>query len=392
MLQVLDLGQVVAGNFCGAVLGYFGADVIKVEPPGSGDALRSLRMVDKSGTSLWWRSYGRNRRCLTLDLRQQAGRDICRQLADRADVLVENFRPGVMEKWGLGPQDLKPELVYARISGYGQTGPKASLPGYASVCEAYGGFRHLNGFADRPPVRPNISLGDTLAGLHAALGIAMALLHRQTHNKQVPGQVVDASISESMFNMLEGCIPELVHHGHDRPPSGSTISGVVPSATLETLDGRWIIIGGNGDSIYSRLMAAVGRPDMGAQNPDYATNTQRCQREMEIYQVLGDWVKSHTLDAVMAAMKEARVPAGPILSTADIYKEEQFQQRDMFEEATAPEGEEEYTLPAMLPVMVGTPGCTRWAGPALGQHTSEILAELGRNPEEVHKLRDANVI
>ncbi|KAL3147428.1 hypothetical protein ABBQ38_014493 [Trebouxia sp. C0009 RCD-2024] len=392
-IKVLDLGQVVAGNFCGAALAYFGADVIKVEPPGTGDALRSLRTTDKSGNSLWWRSYGRNRRCITVDMRQEEGRHIIKQLANNVDVLVENFRPGVMEKWGLGPKDLKPDMIFARISGYGQTGPKSQLAGYASVCEAYGGFRHLNGFADRPPVRPNMSLGDTLAGLHAAFGIVMALLHRQRHDNKVPGQVVDAAISESMFNMLEGCIPEYVYSGHDRPPSGSTISGVVPSATMQSKDGKYVIIGGNGDSVYSRLMAAVGRPDMASSNPLYATNTHRCQRADEIYKVIGDWVASHTHDEVLAAMAEARVPSGPILSTADIYKEEQFRQRNMFHVAAPPEGGEEVTLPAMLPVMTGTPGSTRWAGPDLGHHTDEVLKEqLNLDSDELLRLRQQKVI
>ncbi|KAA6422537.1 MAG: CAIB BAIF family [Trebouxia sp. A1-2] len=392
-IKVLDLGQVVAGNFCGAALAYFGADVTKVEPPGAGDALRSLRTADTSGTSLWWRSYGRNRRCMTVDMRQEEGRQIIKQLANKVDVLVENFRPGVMEKWKLGPKDLKPDLVFARISGYGQTGPKAQLAGYASVCEAYGGFRHLNGFADRPPVRPNMSLGDTLAGLHAAFGIVMALLHRQRHDNKAPGQVVDAAISESMFNMMEGCIPEYAYNGHDRPPSGSTISGVVPSATLQSKDGKYVIIGGNGDSVYSRLMAAVGRPDMSSANPLYATNTHRCQRADEIYKVIGDWVASHTHEEVLAAMAKARVPSGPILSTADIYREEQYRQRNMFETAAPPGGGEEVTLPAMLPVLTGTPGRTKWAGPDLGHHTVEVLREqLKLDDAAIVKLQQQKVI
>ena len=248
--KVLDLGQVVAGNFCSGLLAYFGADVIKVEPPGRGDALRHLRDLDPSGTSLWWRSYGRNRRCITLDLHQESGRDIVRKLADNVDVLVENFRPGVMEKWGLGPKDLPSKLVYTRISGYGQTGPKAPLPGYASVCEAYGGFRYINGYADRAPVRPNISLGDSLAGLHAAFGTVMALLRRDgPHNgtqgnlDNALGQVVDAAISESLFNMLEGCVSEYAASQAVRPPSGSTLTGVVPSGCWKASDGVYVIIG-----------------------------------------------------------------------------------------------------------------------------------------------------
>lgn len=292
--KVLDLGQVVAGNFAGALLAYFGADVIKVEPPG-GDPLRSLRVLDATGTSLWWRTYGRNRRCMVADLRTAAGRDVVRQLASKCDLLVENFTPGKMEGWGLGPADLDARLVYCRISGYGQTGPMAGRPGYASVCEAHSGFRAVNGFPDRPPVRPNISLGDTLAGLHAAFGGVMALLARDrglTGVGRAPrppapvgGQVVDAAITESVFSMLEACVPEWVEGGVDREPSGSTISGVVPSATFRTADARWCVVGGNGDSVYTRLMEAVGRPDMGAQSPAFKDNAARCARADEIYEV-----------------------------------------------------------------------------------------------------------
>ncbi|KAL4419798.1 hypothetical protein ABPG75_006896 [Micractinium tetrahymenae] len=392
-IKVLDVGQVVAGNFCGGLLAYFGADVIKVEPPGRGDALRHLRMEDGTGTSLWWRSYGRNRRCITIDLHNEEGRQVLRQLANHCDVVVENFRPGVMEKWQLGPKDLKPELVYTRISGYGQTGPRAQLPGYASVCEAFGGFRYINGFADRPPVRPNISLGDSLAGLHAAFGTVMALLHRSQLGAGAAGQVVDASISESMFNMLEGCVSEYAAQGVVRPPSGSTLTGVVPSGTWKAKDGVYVIIGGNGNSVYNRLIAAMGRPDMGIENPRFATDALRCQNEKEILEVIEEWVGSHTSEEVMAAMNEARVPAGPILSTADIVAEPQYQHRGMIHAAAPPSGGPEITMPAMLPVMHGTPGATRWAGPDLGEHTEEVLrGELGLGDAEIRRLRECGAI
>ncbi|KAL6782311.1 hypothetical protein ACKKBG_A06315 [Auxenochlorella protothecoides x Auxenochlorella symbiontica] len=258
-IKVLDLGQVVAGNFAGALLAYYGADVVKVEPPGKGDALRSLRLADASGTSLWWRSYGRNRRCITVDLHSAAGQGVVRRLAGRSDVLVENFRPGVMEGWGLGPKDLPPHLIYTRISGYGQTGPRAREPGYASVCEAYGGLRAINGFPDGPPIRPNISLGDSLAGLHAAFGAVMALLHRDRARgpggacaglgtPSGSGQVVDVAISESIFNMMEGAVPEWFTHRAIRPPSGTTLTNVVPSGAWQAQDGKYVIIGGNGNS------------------------------------------------------------------------------------------------------------------------------------------------
>ncbi|KAG2426510.1 hypothetical protein HXX76_011737 [Chlamydomonas incerta] len=398
-VKVLDLGQVVAGNFCGALLAYFGADVIKVEPPKKGDALRSLRTLDPSGTSLWWRCHGRNRKCVTINLNVHEGRELVKRLSANVDVLVENFRPGVMEGWGLGPAHLRPDLVYTRISGYGQTGPRAPDPGYASVCEAYGGFRHLNGYADRPPVRPNISLGDTLAGLHGAFGAVMALLHRNKLRQQpgaspaAGGQVVDAAISESVFNMLESCVAEVAMAGEDRQPSGSTISGVVPSGTFHTKDGRYVVIGGNGDSVYTRLMAAIGRPEMGAANPAYATNSDRVAAEAEIMGAIEAWCAQHTLDEVMVAMNKARVPAGPILSTAAIMQEPQYQARGMFHTAPPPSGGAAVTMPALLPVLSATPGATRWAGPELGEHTEQVLkSELGLTDSELEALRAKGAI
>ena len=278
----------MAGGYAGGILAYFGADVIKVEPPGRGDALRHLRMSDASGTSLWWRSYGRNRRCITLDLRRKEGQDIVRRLANQSDVLVSNFTPGKMEEWGLGPADLDPSIVHVLISGYGQTGPLAKSPGYASVCEAFGGLRHINGYPDRPPVRANASLGDTLAGRHGAFGAVMALLHR---DRTAPrggaagrgqGQVVDAAISESIFAMLEGCVPEYAMHGYDRPPSGSTLTGVPASGTWLAADGVYVVIGGNGNSVYDRLVARIGRPDLASANPEYASDAKRCDHEQQI--------------------------------------------------------------------------------------------------------------
>lgn len=389
--KVLDCGQVVAGNFAGALLSYFGADVIKVEPPKRGDALRHLRTIDDSGTSLWWRTYGRNRRCITVDMHSELGRDVVKRLANKCDVLIENFRPGVMEKWGLGPIDLKEDLIYTRISGYGQTGPKAHLPGYASVCEAVGGLRHLNGYPDRAPVRPNLSLGDSLAGLHAAFGAVMALLARE--HKSASGQVVDATISESVFNMLEGCVPEWMEMGQDRGPSGSTVTGVVPSGTWKSKDEHWVVIGGNGNSVYSRLVEAIGRPDMGLGNERYATDSARVKHEVEINEAIEAWVGQHTKDEVIEIMTKARVPAGPILAPSEISSDLQYWARGMLQHVAPPGSNRQYHMPGIAPVLHGTPGRTRWAGPELGQHTEEVLKqELGMDDAEIAKLREAGAI
>ncbi|KAG1680424.1 hypothetical protein FOA52_015515 [Chlamydomonas sp. UWO 241] len=312
-----------------------------------------------------------------------------------------------MEGWGLGPKDLNPDLVYARISGYGQTGPRAREPGYASVCEAFGGFRAVNGYPDRPPVRPNISLGDTLAGMHAAFGTVMALLHRQ--RTKGPGQVIDASISESVFNVMEACVTEYAMAGQDRPPSGSTISDVVPSGTFRCSDGRYVVIGGNGDSVYTRLMEAIGHPEMGAGSPEYADNAKRCVRVDEIMGAIEHWCVGRPLAVVVSVLKAARVPSGPILSMRDIMKDPQYVARGMIQDAPRlpraasvsadggaaqqPQKPDSFVVPAMLPLMSATPGSTRWAGPELGQHTDEILRfELGLSDAELAELRAKGAI
>ena len=264
-IRVLEMGQLIAGPFAGCMLAYFGAEVIKVEPPGTGDPLRNWRVL-RDGTSLWWRAMGRNKKCITLNLREPKGREIARALALRSDVLIENFRPGTMEKWGLGPDELRaeaPDLVYTRVSGYGQTGPFATKPGFASVCEGFGGLRYINGFPGEPPVRPNLSLGDTLAALHAVIGVLLALVHRNRIDGSAvggPGQVVDVAIYESVYNVLEAMVPEYDGAGIVREPSGSTLTGIVPTNTYPCADGRYVIIGGNADSIFKRLMRGGGAP------------------------------------------------------------------------------------------------------------------------------------
>jgi crotonobetainyl-CoA:carnitine CoA-transferase CaiB-like acyl-CoA transferase len=313
-VRVLELGQLIAGPFAGCILGYFGAEIIKVEPPGNGDALRNWRILDDTGTSLWWRSMARNKRCVTINLREERGRELVHELAMRSDVLVENFRPGTMEKWGLGPQrysELRPELVYTRVSGYGQSGPYSARPGFASACEGFGGFRYINGFPGEAPVRPNLSMGDTLAAMNAVIGTLMALLGRARPGGK--GQVVDVAIYESVFNMLESVVPEFDGAGVVREPSGTTLTGIVPTNTYRCADGRFIVIGGNGDSIFKRLMQVAGRSDL-ADDERLRDNAGRVRHQGEIDDAINAWTGTLNANEVLAQLDQAAVPNGPINS------------------------------------------------------------------------------
>jgi len=385
-IRVIEIGQLVAGPFCGTLLGYFGAEVIKVEPPGKGDPLRGWRALDETGTSYWWYSIARNKKSVTANLRSEEGRAVVKKLIQSADVVIENFRPGTMEKWGLGPDDFKesnPGLVYTRISGYGQTGPLASRPGYASVSEAFSGFRYVNGFPDRPPVRPNLSMGDSLAGLHAAFGTILSLLHRARNDE--PGQVVDIAIYESMYNLMESVVPEYVATGDVRGPSGSTITGIVPTNTYLCADNKYVVIGGNGDSIYKRLMHAAGYSEL-AEDPRMADNAGRVEHEQTIDQALAAWTSSISSTEVLRILAEADVPSGPMYSVEDMLADPQYQARGMFEEVQA--GDKTVTIPAIMPRLSSTPGQTRWAGPgAVGDDTDSTYAELGLSVDEIQNLR-----
>ncbi|HZN85681.1 MAG TPA: CaiB/BaiF CoA-transferase family protein [Burkholderiales bacterium] len=389
-IRVLEMGQLLAGPFAGCVLGYFGAEVIKIEPP-RGDPIRGWREV-RDGTSLWWASLARNKKSVTLDLQSARGRELARALAAKSDVLIENFRPGTMEKWGLGPEELKrlrPELIYARVSGYGQTGPYAARPGFASVCEGFAGFRYLNGVPGEAPVRPNISMGDTLAGLHAVLGILLALAAR-LRGKAAAGQVVDVAIYESVFNMLEGVVPEYDGAGVVREPSGSTITGIVPTNTYRCADGKYVVIGGNGDSIYQRLMRAIGRPEM-AEDARYASNALRVQNERAIDAAISAWTGARDAAEVLAALRDAEVPNGPIYSVADMMADPHFNARGMFE--TVSVGGKPLKIPAIPPLLGETPGRTDAPGPALGAHTDEVLETvLGLPAAARDELRAAGVV
>jgi crotonobetainyl-CoA:carnitine CoA-transferase CaiB-like acyl-CoA transferase len=388
-IRVLELGQLLAGPFTGSILGYFGAEVIKIESPDGGDPIRGWREV-QDGTSLWWYSLGRNKKSVAIDLKTDQGRFLAKQLIATADVVVENFRPGVMEKWGLGPEQFKetnPKLVYARISGFGQTGPYSKKPGYASVTEGISGFRYVNGVKGEAPVRPNLSIGDTIAGIHTALGIAMALLEC---NKSGSGQVVDVALYEAMFNLMEGVVPEYDGAGVIRQPSGSTVTGIVPTNTYKCSDEKFVVIGGNGDAIYKRLMIAAGHPKM-ATDPAMANNAGRVIHEKEIDAALASWCASIPAKAVIDALEAVTVPVGPIYSVADMMQDEHFQARGLFEEVEI--NGKPLKIPAMIPRLEKTPGSTRWPGPKLGSHTDEVLRDvLGLDDAAMQDLSDDGII
>jgi crotonobetainyl-CoA:carnitine CoA-transferase CaiB-like acyl-CoA transferase len=387
--RVIELGQLLAGPFAGCMLGYFGAEVIKIEPPNGGDPIRRWREM-RGDTSLWWRSLARNKKLVTLDLKTAEGIELVRQLIEKADVVIENFRPGVVEKWGLGPDDFSdsnPGLVYARISGYGQDGPYASKPGFASVCEGMSGFRYVNGHPGEAPVRPNLSIGDTISGIHAALGIALALLEKQTSGK---GQVIDVALVESMFNLMEAVIPEFDGNGVIREPSGSTVTGIVPTNTYRCSDGKYIVIGGNGDSIFQRLMITAEYPGM-AEDPRLASNPGRVEHEAEIDAVLSQWCAAHDSTDLLQQLDQARVPAGPIYNVEDMLNDEHFNVRGLFE--TVEINGQPLKIPAIMPKLTRTPGSTRWPGGELGQDNREVLEGLlGLDEQQMNALRSAAVI
>lgn len=387
--RVIELGQLLAGPFAGCMLGYFGAEVIKIESPNGGDPIRNWRQM-KDGTSLWWYSLARNKKSVTIDLKTKAGIELVKQLIDTADIVIENFRPGVVENWGIGPEEFKqsnPKLVYARISGYGQTGPYASKPGFASVCEGISGFRYVNGHPDQAPVRPNLSIGDTISGIHAALGICLALLEQKNSGK---GQVVDVALYESMFNLMEAVVPEYDGANVIRQPSGSTVTGIVPTNTYRCLDGKYVVIGGNGDSIFVRLMTAAGYPDM-ACDPALSSNAGRVGHEVKIDQALSSWCAENDSVSILAILDENAVPGGPIYNVEDMVNDEHFKARGLFESVEI--NGEALKIPAILPKLSNTPGATRWAGPALGSHTHDVLGSLlGLSGEKLTQLAQEGVI
>ena len=374
-LRVIELGQLIAGPFASKILAEFGADVIKVEPPSGGDPLRGWRLIHE-GTSVWWAAHARNKRSLTLDLRTPEGQGVGRELAKDADILIENFRPGGMEKWGLGFKDLhaiNPKLIMLRVSGYGQTGPYRDRPGFGVIGEAMGGLRYLSGEPGRPPVRVGVSIGDTLSGLHGVIGVMMALRHREQQGGL--GQEVDVALYESVFNMMESLLPEYSKFGAVRQPSGASMPGIVPTNAYLCKDGRYALIAGNGDSIYKRLMESIGRPDLAA-DPALANNVGRAANVDLIDQAISDFTLQHDLDAILDLMNKAGVPAGKSYDAADIANDPHYQAREMILEAKLPDGSS-VAVPGIVPKLSATPGQINREAPTLGQHTGEILDALG---------------
>jgi len=373
-VRVIEMGQLIAGPFCGKTLGEFGADVIKIEAPGMGDPLRNWRML-KNGTSVWWQVQSRNKRSLALDLRNPEGQAIARRLISEADVLIENFRPGTLEAWGLGWDELhaiNPNLVMLRISGYGQTGPYRDLPGFGAIGEAMGGLRHLTGEPGRVPVRVGISIGDTLAALHGTIGVLMALYHCKVNGGV--GQIIDVALHESVFNVMESLIPEYSAFGAVRQAAGSALPGISPSNAYPCLDG-YVLIAGNGDSIYKRLMETIGRPDLGHAQ-DLASNAGRTLRVAELDAAIGAWTKIQTLHDVLRTLHVARVPAGRVYTAKDIHEDPHYRARDMILNQTTRDGDC-IEVPGIVPKLSATPGTIRSSAPHLGDDTDGVLQQMG---------------
>ncbi len=388
-LKVLELGQLIAGPFATKLLGEFGADVIKIEPPGTGDPLRKWRMIE-DGTSLWWHVQTRNKRSVALDLRSEEGQGLVRQLAAEADVVVENFRPGTLDNWGLGWEalsQLNPQLIMVHISGYGQTGPYRDKPGFGVIGEAMGGLRYLTGQPGEPSVRVGVSIGDSLSALYAVIGTLLAL---QERNRSGLGQEIDVALYESVFAMMESLLPEFDASGQVRKPSGSALPGITPSNAYRCQGGDYVLIAGNGDSIFKRLMGVIGRDDL-ANDPALAHNDGRSQQADMIDAAIQSWTEDRPRDAILQALDEARVPAGYPYTAEDIAHDPHYLAREMIQTFTRPNGKP-LKVPGVLPKLSATPGRLGDGGPALGQHTDDVLDELGIDHETRAKLLQAGII
>ena len=388
-LRVIELGQLIAGPFAAKTLADFGADVIKIEPPTTGDPLRKWRLL-KDGTSVWWQIQSRNKRSIALDLKQAEAQDIVRQLVKDADVLIENFRPGAMEGWGLGPDELlaiNPKLIMLRISGYGQTGPYRDKPGFGVVAEAMSGLRHLTAEPGRVPVRVGVSIGDTLASLHGVMGILLALHERHTSGK---GQVIDIALYEAVFNCMESLLPEFSAFGAVREAAGSALPGIAPSNAYKCQDGGYVLIAGNGDSIFKRLMHTMGRDDLG-QDTALADNAGRVKRVDEIDAAIGAWTATRTVAQVLEQLDAASVPAGRIYTVADIAADPHYQARDMILQTVMADGST-LALPGIVPKLSRTPGSHRRNAPEIGQDTDAVLQDIGLTAAQIKTLKDKGIV
>jgi formyl-CoA transferase len=389
-LKVVELGTLIAGPFCSRLLAEFGAEVIKIEAPEGGDPLRTWRKVHR-GTSLWWSVQARNKKSVTVNLKDARGQEVARRLIARADIAVENFRPGALEKWGLGYERLaqaNPGLILVRLSGYGQSGPYRDRPGFGAIGEAMGGIRFVTGYPDRPPVRAGISLGDSIAAMYGVIGALMALHARQTNGGR--GQVVDVALYEAVFSLMESLVPEYAVTGFVRTRSGASLPGIVPSNTYTTRDGKYLVIGANADSIFKRFMSAIGRTDL-AEDPTLSTNAGRVRRTEELDRVIGDWAAGVELEEALGVLERAEVPSGKIYDVADIVRDVHYQARGMIEEHRLADGTP-VQLPGIVPALSRDPGRTRWLGSELGAHTDEVLRDLGYSAQQIEALRRDRII
>jgi formyl-CoA transferase len=394
-IRVLELGNFVAAPTAGRLLGEFGAEVIKIELPRVGDEVRSWRLF-KGNTSMMWRAMARNKKSVTVDLRTPEGAALILSLVEHVDVVVENYRPGKLESWGLAPDVMRernPALVVVRISGYGQTGPYRDRPGFGSVAESMGGIRYVTGYEDRPPTRMNISIGDTLAGMYGVIGALMGLLARE-RGLTTRGETVDVALTEAVFSVMESMVPEFSAYGVVRERAGNFISGVAPSGTYPCREGAWVVIGGNSDGIFRRFMTAIGRADL-ANDPRMRDNPGRAANGLELNEAISEWTRAHSVDEVMEVMTAANVPAGPIYSVADLMEDPHFKAREMFIEREVPVdgGPQPVIFPGVVPKLEQMPGAVRWVGPELGEHTREVLGGiLGLSDSELAELEQRRVV
>ncbi|MGX9134872.1 CaiB/BaiF CoA transferase family protein [Rummeliibacillus sp. JY-2-4R] len=390
-LKVLELGSLIAGPFAGRLMADFGAEVIKVEPPEKGDPIRKWRMLH-NGTSLWWYVQSRNKQSISLDLRQEEAQKIIRELSKEVDIIIENFKPGTLEQWGIGYEDLKkinPQIIMVRVSGYGQDGPYRNKPGFGSIGEAMGGIRYLTGYPDRPPTRVGISLGDSVTALYAVMGALMAVYHRDQSEGE--GQCIDVALYESIFSLMESTVPEYDQFGMIRERTGSTLPGIVPSNTYLCKDGKYIVIGANGDGIFKRLMDALERPDL-RDDQRYSSNDGRVKNAEFLDEVIGGWAKEHNLDEALEVLDTYKIPAGSIYNVEDMMNDPHFQAREMIYDMDV-EGLGKLKVPGIVPKLSKTPGSIQWAGPRIGEHTEKVLKEkLGISDKKYNELANSGVI